>query len=214
MAACMRWEVMTAPHISQQWRNMTPRYTAVKFIIRKTRLLPGLSRLDAVDRVKRYKWICCVNMCSVSWLAEQSNTWTAIANMLSRRSSAGVAVLDGMLYVAGGNDGTSCLNSVERFNPKTNTWEGVAAMNIRRLATFTKRTEVMVCFFYIMLHRKRQKEKRWEKNLGWIQGNKLNTPLANWASRMTQFSLYACITSAGSEEYGNSLCGFFLFWFF
>lgn len=65
----------------------------------------------------------------------QSNTWTTIANMLSRRSSAGVAVLDGMLYVAGGNDGTSCLNSVERFNPKTNTWEGVAAMNIRRLGT-------------------------------------------------------------------------------
>lgn len=54
--------------------------------------------------------------------------------MLSRRSSAGVAVLEGMLYVAGGNDGTSCLNSVERFNPKTNTWEGVAPMNIRRLA--------------------------------------------------------------------------------
>lgn len=69
-------------------------------------------------------------MCRVS--DEQSNTWTAIANMLSRRSSAGVAVLDGMLYVAGGNDGTSCLNSVERFNPKTNTWEGVAPMNIRR----------------------------------------------------------------------------------
>lgn len=54
--------------------------------------------------------------------------------MLSRRSSAGVAVLDGMLYVAGGNDGTNCLNSVERFNPKANTWEGVAPMNIRRLA--------------------------------------------------------------------------------
>uniref|UniRef100_A0A672G8Z1 Kelch-like family member 17 n=1 Tax=Salarias fasciatus TaxID=181472 RepID=A0A672G8Z1_SALFA len=63
---------------------------------------------------------------------ESCNTWTAIANMLSRRSSAGVAVLDGMLYVAGGNDGTSCLNSVERFNPKTNTWEGVSPMNIRR----------------------------------------------------------------------------------
>uniref|UniRef100_A0A672PA25 Kelch-like protein 17 n=1 Tax=Sinocyclocheilus grahami TaxID=75366 RepID=A0A672PA25_SINGR len=62
----------------------------------------------------------------------QSNAWTAIANMLSRRSSAGVAVLEGMLYVAGGNDGTSCLNSVERYNPKTNTWEGVAPMNIRR----------------------------------------------------------------------------------
>lgn len=62
----------------------------------------------------------------------QINTWTPIANMLSRRSSAGVAVLEGMLYVAGGNDGTSCLNSVERYNPKTNTWESVAPMNIRR----------------------------------------------------------------------------------
>ncbi|CAJ0962263.1 unnamed protein product [Ranitomeya imitator] len=60
------------------------------------------------------------------------NTWTPIANMLSRRSSAGVAVLEGMLYVAGGNDGTSCLNSVERYNPKANTWESVAPMNIRR----------------------------------------------------------------------------------
>lgn len=72
------------------------------------------------------------DQCSVYLCNKQSNTWTAIANMLSRRSSAGVAVLDGMLYVAGGNDGTSCLNSVERFNPKANTWEGVAPMNIRR----------------------------------------------------------------------------------
>lgn len=78
----------------------------------------------------------CDQWCSYSWFIIQSNTWTAIANMLSRRSSAGVAVLDGMLYVAGGNDGTSCLNSVERFNPKTNTWEGVAPMNIRRLVHF------------------------------------------------------------------------------
>ncbi|KAI1231538.1 hypothetical protein IHE44_0007991 [Lamprotornis superbus] len=62
----------------------------------------------------------------------QMNTWSPIANMLSRRSSAGVAVLEGMLYVAGGNDGTSCLNSVERYNPKSNTWESVAPMNIRR----------------------------------------------------------------------------------
>lgn len=52
--------------------------------------------------------------------------------MLSRRSSAGVAVLEGALYVAGGNDGTSCLNSVERYSPKAGAWESVAPMNIRR----------------------------------------------------------------------------------
>lgn len=54
--------------------------------------------------------------------------------MLSRRSSAGVAVLEGALYVAGGNDGTSCLNSVERYSPKAGAWESVAPMNIRRFA--------------------------------------------------------------------------------
>ncbi|CAB1336834.1 unnamed protein product, partial [Coregonus sp. 'balchen'] len=72
------------------------------------------------------------SIAAMSTRRRYSNAWTAIANMLSRRSSAGVAVLEGMLYVAGGNDGTSCLNSVERFNPKTNAWEGVAPMNIRR----------------------------------------------------------------------------------
>lgn len=57
-----------------------------------------------------------------------------MASMLSRRSSAGVAVLEGALYVAGGNDGTSCLNSVERYSSKAGAWESVAPMNIRRCA--------------------------------------------------------------------------------
>lgn len=64
----------------------------------------------------------------------QVNAWTPVASMLSRRSSAGVAVLEGALYVAGGNDGTSCLNSVERYSPKAGAWESVAPMNIRRFA--------------------------------------------------------------------------------
>uniref|UniRef100_A0A2K6MUP0 Kelch like family member 17 n=1 Tax=Rhinopithecus bieti TaxID=61621 RepID=A0A2K6MUP0_RHIBE len=62
----------------------------------------------------------------------QVNAWSPVASMLSRRSSAGVAVLEGALYVAGGNDGTSCLNSVERYSPKAGAWESVAPMNIRR----------------------------------------------------------------------------------
>lgn len=65
----------------------------------------------------------------------QVNSWTPVASMLSRRSSAGVAVLEGALYVAGGNDGTSCLNSVERYSPKAGAWESVAPMNIRRSAS-------------------------------------------------------------------------------
>jgi kelch-like protein 20 len=44
-----------------------------------------------------------------------------------------VAVLDGYLYAVGGQDGVSCLNYVERYDPKENKWSKVASMNTRRL---------------------------------------------------------------------------------
>nr|XP_058160689.1 kelch-like protein 17 isoform X3 [Dasypus novemcinctus] len=72
------------------------------------------------------------HLASVEKYEPQVNAWMPVASMLSRRSSAGVAVLEGALYVAGGNDGTSCLNSVERYSPKASAWESVAPMNIRR----------------------------------------------------------------------------------
>ena len=34
----------------------------------------------------------------------------------------GVAVLDGYLYAVGGQDGVSCLNHVERYDPEENKW--------------------------------------------------------------------------------------------
>nr|XP_021511945.1 kelch-like protein 17 isoform X4 [Meriones unguiculatus] len=72
------------------------------------------------------------HLATVEKYEPQVNSWTPVASMLSRRSSAGVAVLEGALYVAGGNDGTSCLNSVERYSTKAGAWESVAPMNIRR----------------------------------------------------------------------------------
>ncbi|ELK23601.1 Kelch-like protein 17 [Myotis davidii] len=87
----------------------------------------------------------------------QANTWTPVASMLSRRSSAGVAVLDpkagawesvapmnirrsthdlvamdGWLYAVGGNDGSSSLNSIEKYNPRTNKWVSASCMFTRR----------------------------------------------------------------------------------
>ncbi|KAI5632293.1 kelch motif domain-containing protein [Phthorimaea operculella] len=49
-------------------------------------------------------------------------------------SSVGVAVLHGQLYAVGGYDGASrqCLHTVERYDPVTDTWSGVAAMSARR----------------------------------------------------------------------------------
>lgn len=52
--------------------------------------------------------------------------------MLSRRSSFGAAILDDKIYVVGGNDGSLCLSSAERYDPVNNTWENVSSMQNRR----------------------------------------------------------------------------------
>lgn len=42
----------------------------------------------------------------------------------------GLAMLDGFMYAIGGWDGTSRLDSVERYNPKTNTWTFIPPIKI------------------------------------------------------------------------------------
>ena len=42
--------------------------------------------------------------------------------MLSPRRSFGMCVFNGKAYVIGGNDGTRDLNTVEEYDPLTNTW--------------------------------------------------------------------------------------------
>ena len=44
----------------------------------------------------------------------KANRWTNIANMNARRLGVAVAVLNNQLYVVGGSDETTPLNSVER----------------------------------------------------------------------------------------------------
>ena len=61
-----------------------------------------------------------------------SRTWNYVAPMSSSRSTAGVAVLNGRLYVVGGRDGNVCHFSVECYDPHTNKWTLRAPMNKRR----------------------------------------------------------------------------------
>jgi N-acetylneuraminic acid mutarotase len=43
---------------------------------------------------------------------------------------SGLTVLDGFVYAIGGWEGSSRLDSVERFDPQTNSWEMLASMKI------------------------------------------------------------------------------------
>ena len=55
-----------------------------------------------------------------------SRMWQPVANMSTRRSSAGAAELEGELYVVGGNDGFNALSSVEKL--VNNKWEPVTSL--------------------------------------------------------------------------------------
>eukprot|EP00966_Prymnesium_polylepis_P169740 3924444-Prymnesium_polylepis.1 len=48
--------------------------------------------------------------------------WTEVAPMCTPREYVGAAVLDGRIYVAGGQDDELDLASVERYSPADNTW--------------------------------------------------------------------------------------------
>lgn len=48
------------------------------------------------------------------------------------RSTHEVVAMDGHIYALGGNDGSSSLNSVEKYDPKANKWAVVSSMSIRR----------------------------------------------------------------------------------
>lgn len=43
-----------------------------------------------------------------------------------------MVAIDGFIYAIGGNDGSSSLNAVEQYDPRTNKWIIVSSMNTRR----------------------------------------------------------------------------------
>lgn len=48
------------------------------------------------------------------------------------RSTHDLVAMDGWLYAVGGNDGSSSLNSIEKYNPRTNKWVAASCMFTRR----------------------------------------------------------------------------------
>lgn len=70
--------------------------------------------------------------------------WTCLVLMSIRRSIYDVVVIDGILYVVGGNDGSLSLNSIEKYDFEINKWFFVVFMSIRR-------SSVGVVVVYVLL---------------------------------------------------------------
>ena len=101
------------------------------------RLLLAVAVLDgnlyAVGGESSYNYLSSVERYDLA-----ANAWEAVAPMGTERSEHGAAVLDGKLYAVGGEkenneeDGSQLVNTVERYNPATNAWEGLAPMATAR----------------------------------------------------------------------------------
>src|SRR5207249_1209745 len=63
-------------------------------------------------------------------------TWTTRAPMPTARAFGGTngAVVNGVLYVVGGNPPGFCTGTVEAYDPSTNTWQSKASMPTPRCA--------------------------------------------------------------------------------
>eukprot|EP01043_Picozoa_sp_COSAG02_P034720 COSAG02_NODE_2444_length_8852_cov_3.142008_2_plen_565_part_00 len=61
-----------------------------------------------------------------------ANAWSPIASMETARQGHATAVIDGLLYAIGGNDGPSTLSSGERYDPVAGTWSPIASMGTAR----------------------------------------------------------------------------------
>lgn len=60
------------------------------------------------------------------------DTWRQVGVLSGRRLQFGVAVIDQRLYVVGGRDGLKTLNTVECYNPRSNTWSIMPPMATHR----------------------------------------------------------------------------------
>ena len=61
-----------------------------------------------------------------------SDTWESAANLPTPRRGAAAAVVNNILYVIGGSDGTHALGTVDAFNPVTSTWHAEESMLEKR----------------------------------------------------------------------------------
>ncbi|XP_072543166.1 actin-binding protein IPP [Salminus brasiliensis] len=61
-----------------------------------------------------------------------SQFWTTVSSLHQARSGLGVATLEGMIYVVGGEKDSMIFDCAERYDPVTKQWAAVASLNFPR----------------------------------------------------------------------------------
>lgn len=72
----------------------------------------------------------CRNKVSLECFDARKDEWVLLSNSQAacKRLQFGVAILNSRIYVVGGRDGLRTLNSVDSYDPATNSWDCVTPM--------------------------------------------------------------------------------------
>ena len=62
----------------------------------------------------------------------QTDQWMEVRSLTSIRMTHALIAFNNTLLAIGGSDGTTSLNSVEEYDPETNTWTMKMSMSTRR----------------------------------------------------------------------------------
>eukprot|EP00116_Pleurobrachia_bachei_P008207 sb/3468469/ len=69
---------------------------------------------------------------SVECYDVEKNEWYPCADMLTKRGSHGIALMNGKIYAVGGHDGNEFLDTVEMYDPVTDIWTNLPRMTRAR----------------------------------------------------------------------------------
>ncbi|KAG9510978.1 Kelch-like protein 20, partial [Fragariocoptes setiger] len=91
-----------------QHARFRPRKLYRLLLVEKLYSVGGWVQGDAIDSAEKYD--------------PDTNQWTVLKKMSSRRCGVAVAALNDKLYAVGGHDGTSYLDTIEIYDPVANEW--------------------------------------------------------------------------------------------
>ncbi|XP_072129792.1 actin-binding protein IPP isoform X3 [Mobula birostris] len=91
-----------------------------------------LYAIGGYTRLQGGRWSDSRTLSCVERFDSFSQYWTTVSSLHQARSGLGVAVLEGMIYVIGGESDSMIFDCTERYDPVTKQWAAVASMNFPR----------------------------------------------------------------------------------
>ncbi|TRY95530.1 hypothetical protein DNTS_010987 [Danionella cerebrum] len=107
-------------------------YTEVNKSPKESKAFSPVQTAKARPRRKARKFLYAIALSCVERFDSFSQYWTTVSSLHQARSGLGVATLEGMIYVVGGEKDSMIFDCTERYDPVTKQWAAVASLNSPR----------------------------------------------------------------------------------